>query len=239
MKFNADKCKVLHLGNQNPRYEYYRMCDTCLEAAREENDLGIIVDEKLKFDTHTVSQANQANRVLIRRTFDNMDEEMLVLLYTSLVRPHLEYCQAVVYSQYVKSEKMLEAVQRRATRLPMIRERNTQNDWKKLKLPSLYRRRRGDMIEVYKYTHNIYNVAVQPVVVEIRTTHGHSYKLLKKSSSTYQRQKFFSMRVVNSFDSLPELVVTAPSVNTFKGCLNAHWDDLKFVVDFPAHELSK
>ena len=54
----------------------------------------------------------------------------------------------------------------------------------------------------------------------------------------YQRQNFFSMRVVNSWNSLPELVVTAPSVNTFKGRLDAHWNDLKFVVDFPTHELS-
>ena len=45
--------------------------------------------------------------------------------------------------------------------------------------------------------------------------------------------------IYNAWNSLPELVVTAPSVNTFKGHLNAHWDDLKFVVDFPAHELSK
>ena len=47
------------------------------------------------------------------------------------------------------------------------------------------------------------------------------------------------MRVVNTWNSLPELVVTTPSVNTFKGRLDAHWDDLKFVVDFPAHELIK
>ena len=158
MKFNTDKCKVLHLGNQNPRYEY-RMGDTCLEAVREENDLGVIVDEKLKFDTHTVTQANKANRVLglVRRTFDNMDEEMLVLLYKSLVRPHLEYCHAVVYPQYVKQEKMFEAVQRRATRLvSKIRKKEYPERLEKLKLPSLaYRRRRGDMIEVYKYTHDI------------------------------------------------------------------------------------
>ena len=36
------------------------------------------------------------------------------------------------------------------------------------------------------------------------------------------------MRVVNSWNSLPELVATAPSVNTFKGRRDAHWDDLKF-----------
>ncbi len=105
------------------------MCDTCLEDVREENYLGFIVDEKLKFDTHTVTQANKANKVLglIRRTFDNLDEEMLVLLYQSLVRPHLESCHAVVYPQYVKHEKMLEAVQRRATRL-VPKTRNTQKD---------------------------------------------------------------------------------------------------------------
>ena len=168
MKFNADKCKVLHLGSQNPRYEY-TMCDICLEAVREENDLGVIVDEKLKFDTHTVTQANKVNRVLglIRRTFDNLDEEMLVLLYKSLVRPHLEYCHAVVYPQYVKQEKMLEAVKRRATRLvPKIRKNEYPERLEKLKLPTLaYRRRRGDMIEVYKYTHNTYNVAVQHIIM--------------------------------------------------------------------------
>ena len=237
MKFNADKCKVLHLGNQNPRYKY-RIGDACLYAVRDEKDMGVIVDEKLKFDTHTVTQANKADRVLglVRRIFDNLDEEMLVLLYKSLVRPH----HAVVYPRYVKQEKMLEAVHRRATRLVLkIRKKEYPERLEKLKLSSLaYRRRRGDVIEVYTYTHDIYNVAVQPVEVEIRTTRGHSYKLLKKSSSTSQRQKFFSMRVVDSWNSLPVQVVTAPSVNTFKGRLDAHWDDLKFVVDFPAHELS-
>ena len=84
------------------------------------------------------------------------------------------------------------------------------------------------MIEVYKYTHNVYRVPVQQVEVELRTP-GHSYKLLKKSSSTSQRQKFFSMRVVNSWNTLPDLVVKAPSVNAFKCRLDAHWDDLKYV----------
>ena len=136
---------------------------------------------------------------------------------------------------------MLEAVQRRATRLVLkIRNKEYPERLKKLKLPSLaYRGRRGDMIEVYKYTNNINKVPVQPVEVELTRTRGHSYKLLKKSSSTSQSQTFFSMRVVNSWNSLPDLVVTAPSVNAFKCRLDAHRDGLKFVIDFPAHDLSK
>ena len=60
MKFKADKFKVLHLGNQNP-HEYI-MCGICLEALSEEKDIGVIVDEKLKFDTHTVTQTSKANK---------------------------------------------------------------------------------------------------------------------------------------------------------------------------------
>ena len=129
---------------------------TCLDAVREEKDPGVLVDEKLKFDPHTVglTQANKANKVLglIRRTFDNLDGDMLVLLYKSLVRPPLEYCHAVVYSQYVKQENMLEAVLRRATRLvPKIGNKKYPERLNKLMLlPLAYRRRRGDMIEVYK-----------------------------------------------------------------------------------------
>ena len=133
------------------------------------------------------------------------------------------------------------AVQRRVTRLvPKIRNKEYPERLKKLKLPSLaYRHRIGDMIEVYKYTHSLYKVPVQPVEVELTRTRGHSYKLLKKSSSTSQSQKFFSVRLRVLWNSLPDLVVTAPSVNAFKGRLDAHWDDLKFLIDFPAHDLSK
>ena len=82
---------------------------------------------------------------------------MLVLLYKSPDHPNLEYCHAVVYPQYVKQENMLEAVQRGATRLvPKIMNTEYPERWEKLKFPSLAnRRRRGDMIEAYTYTHSI------------------------------------------------------------------------------------
>ena len=63
MRFNVGKCKVLHLGRRNPRYEY-NMGDRTLETATEENDLGVIIDDKLKFDKHTEAQVNKANKVL-------------------------------------------------------------------------------------------------------------------------------------------------------------------------------
>ena len=101
MRFNVGKYKVLHLGRRNQHYEY-NMGDLTLETATEEKDLGVIIDEKLKFDKHTEAQVNKANKVLglIRRSFENLDKETLVWLFKALVIPHLEYRNTVTYPVY-------------------------------------------------------------------------------------------------------------------------------------------
>ena len=111
------KCKVLHLGRRNPHYEY-NMGDLrlTLETATEEKDLGAIIDEKLKFDKHTEDKANKVLG-LLRRSFETLDKETLVWLFKALVRPHLEYCNTVTYPVYEKDAKLLEGVQRRATKM--------------------------------------------------------------------------------------------------------------------------
>ena len=118
-------------------------------------------------------------------------------LFKALVRPHLEYCNTVTYPVYEKDAKLLESVQRRAMKMvPGMKNCDYATRLKKLALPSLsYRRKRGDMIEVYKYTHGLYKVSALPVEVEEKTTRGHNYKLTKKRCSTTRRLKFFSMRV--------------------------------------------
>ena len=150
MKFNVGKCKVLHLGRRNPRYEY-NMGDLTLETATEEKDLGVIIDEKLKFDKHTEAQVNKANKVLglLRRSFETLDKETLVWLFKALVRPHLEYCNTVTYPVYEKDAKLLEGVRRRATKMVTeMKNYDYATRLKKLALPSLsYRRKRVDMID--------------------------------------------------------------------------------------------
>ena len=63
---------------------------------------------------------------------------------------------------------------------------------------------------------------------------GHSYKLGKKRCSESRQLEMFSPRVVNAWNDLPEAVVSALSVDAFKGRLDAHWQQLLYVVDFPA-----
>ena len=55
------------------------------------------------------------------------------------------------------------------------------------------------------------------------TTRGNSLKLFKKRSRTNIRANVFSNRVVNAWNLLPNDVVLAPSLNSFKSRLNKFW----------------
>ena len=92
MGHNVDKCKTLHLGNHNPGHQY-TMNGNPLVKTSAEKDLGVTVDEHLKFHVHTARVVSKAFQILavVNKSFVNLDEFTLPLLYKTLVRPHLEY----------------------------------------------------------------------------------------------------------------------------------------------------
>ena len=63
LPFNATKCKMLHFGANNLRHPYMLNNHT-LESTKSEKDLGIIIDEGLKYHVHTTSATKKANQVL-------------------------------------------------------------------------------------------------------------------------------------------------------------------------------
>ena len=87
---------------------------------------------------------------------------MFNTLFKSLVRPLLEYGNTVWSPWYVKDVQLIENVQRRASKLVQgLQDLGYEEHLQKLKLPSLvYRRLRGDLIQVYKYMHNHYDTEV-------------------------------------------------------------------------------
>ena len=146
-------------------------------------------------------------------------------LFTAIVRPHLEFANVVWSPKCKKEEELIERVQARATKcVPGLQNVSYENRLKAMKLPSLkYRRKRGDLIEAYKYTHSYYNVNANLLKFDQKKNlRGHAFKLLKQSCNLNVRQHFFSLRVVNQWNSLPASVVEAPSVDSFKARLDQH-----------------
>ena len=80
-----------------------KQCRSEISNVEEEKDLGILIDQKLTFESHITSKINIANRNLgiIRRTFTYLDKEIFLHLYKSLVRPHLEFASSV-WSPHLK-----------------------------------------------------------------------------------------------------------------------------------------
>ena len=229
LQFNARKCCVLHLGSGDCQ-ERYTIGSSALSTVEETKDLGVLVDDKLKFHSHVSYAINKANRVLIsiRRAFQCHDTSTIPKLFKGLVRPLLEYGNVIWSPRYISDAKAVERVQKRATKmistmkhLPYIER------LKCLNLPSLeYRRRRGDMIQVYKiiYEHDrlnpdhFFQLADTP-------TRGHSLKLSKPRCRTNVRKNTFSHRVIDDWNSLPEVVVQAPTIDAFKTRLDRCWKE--------------
>jgi len=243
LRFNASKCKVMQIGKGKDMYKYSMEVQSQkidLETTEEEKDLGVWIDSDLKFSKHVGYAVAKANQMvgLVRRSFTYLDCRSVKMLYTAIIRPHLEYGNIVWHPRYKKDIELLENVQRRATKLvPELKNMDYEQRLRRLELPTLvYRRMRGDAIEVYKYLHGTYMVDAAKLLplAQVRSgvnTRGHSMKLQKRQCATKARQNFFSYRVVNMWNSLSEEVVNAPSVNSFKNRLDRHWRHLMYSFD--------
>ena len=117
LRFNVKKCKTLHYGRNNEKYEYTLNFED-IETASEETDLGVTFQD-LKFSSHIAEKVNKANSTLsvIVRTFDYIEKDSFILLYKALIRPHIEYGNVIWHPFLRKDIESIEKVQKRATKL--------------------------------------------------------------------------------------------------------------------------
>ena len=172
MLFNIEKCKVMHFGHHNQEMDY-TLDNRVLQKVHEERDLGVIISVDMKALLQCVKAYSTANRILgvINRSIVYKSGNILLNLYKSLVRPHLEYCTVAWSPHYFKDKELLERVHKRFTRMiPELKQLAYADRLDILKLWTLEERRVcADLIEVYKIVHGLSAIPFSSFFLNLRT----------------------------------------------------------------------
>jgi hypothetical protein len=226
MDFNVQKCACLHFGNNNPTAIYHlNGCD--IPNKTSEKDLGVTISSNLKFSDHCAKSVRSAEGVLwcIRRCIKYMSKDIFLRLYKALVRPRLEYASSVWCPHYVRDVDIIERVQHHATKLFLpVRDLPYEERLRRLGIQSLKTRRlRSDLILLYRMCHGKVDIPITNLFQWARDDRlrGHPFKLRAAFTPRLDCARYtFAYRVVDTWNRLPESVVTAPSIATFKNRLH-------------------
>ena len=223
MRFNVEKCHVLHLGCNNPHFRY-TLGSIQLTRVEEEKDISGLITSILKPGRHCEKAARTANGVLsqILRSFSYRDREVLPKIYRTYVRLHLEY-SSPAWSPWQRGEiQTLKKVQQRFIGAIGGLTGTYEEKLAQVGLETLESRRlKLDLAQTYKIIHGIDKVCKEEwfsLVPRQQNTRlaTDGLCLARQRARNETRTNFFSQRVVGAWNALPPDIRHARSVASFK-----------------------
>ena len=184
-------------------------------------DLGVTIDNKLKFSQHINSITTKAfqTSALIFKCFQSRNRSNLIKAYKTYVRPQLEYCSPIWCPYLQKEIKLIEKVQKKFTkRLPGLHDLSYEERMKKTGLQTLESRRLYyDLILMYKilFGHTHLSESKYFKFSSVTVTRGHKYKLDIPKSRLDLCQNWFTSRRITIWNNLP-LETNFSTLDSFK-----------------------
>ena len=230
LSMNYNKCVSLRFGSGNldtSSWPSYYLNGSPISSDQSAVDLGVKVDTSLRFHDHvrvTVNKAAGLAANLLKSTC-NRDRDFMIALFVGHIRPILEYCSCLWNTGFLGDLRLLESVQRRWTKqIDGIQDLSYGARLRTLDLFSVKGRLvRSDLLKVWKLFNG--GLCFEPSVFFDMAprvgTRGHPLKLAVPRSRLECRRRFFAVRVVKLWNSLPERVVCASSVEAFKAGLRS------------------
>jgi hypothetical protein len=232
MELNAKKCKVMHFASRqdssiSPYFieelDHGSTRRTNLDYSSSERNLGVQITTDLKQHEQASMASTKAISILgmLKNAFTSRDPLLWTKLYTTYVRPHLEFAVQSWNPHLIGDIKLLEQVQHRATRIPhSLKGKSYDARCRFLGLTSLKERRlRGDLIEQYKLDRSIELINWHHPIDRVhRGDHARIHRELVKNCN--ERFFWFGNRVANYWNALPDDVKKAKSTNDFKNRLD-------------------
>ena len=229
MSFNIPKCKIMHIGRNNPRYEY-TMSGKLLAKVEEEKDIGVTVHSSLKPSRHCQKIAATSNTVLrqLTKNFHYRDRHVFKKLYVQYVRPHVEFASPA-WSPWSEQDKtLLEKVQIKAVNLVTGMKGLTYEDkCKELGLETLEQRRtKQDILQTYKIIHGVDKVEHERLFQLTGPTLGRQTRftadplnIVVERANLDIRKNSYTIRAAEHWNRLDSDMKSSNSVLTLKGKL--------------------
>ena len=227
MQFHPQKCQLLRVTSKtNPSIYTYKIHGIDIEVTDDARYLGVSINNKLSWNNHIDNISHKANNTLnfIHRNFKTCKPKVKEKLYTTYVRPSLEFSSSVWDPHTKKNIDKLERVQRRAARF--VRSNYSRNqsvtslmrdmNW----TPLRERKARAKVTTVYKATHHMVDIPFDLPLTHSNTRSSQNFYLPYARTDVYKHSYY--QNAIRQWISLPTPIRESPSLSDFERAIKGH-----------------